>query len=361
MKVNDFILRYSFPSNHKRDGICRIRTFVNSKLITIVLITDLDTKNTSASVTNSIEIICKNLIQKKGFPEDSIFVEHYESLTLYGHTFDIVKVSDNIETEWQPVTTNDILQLLECDENEINNITQKNQVLLNEIEQLRTIIAPHSDLPNQIESEYILRQFEIQDKMLPKSLLMELIKQNSIEGEFLKLLKKDLSFFAEIYASPSDSYVCFSEFPLHNGFVDFVLLTGVSRMDVFLIEIKGANFNLLTQNSYKKFNHKLDTAIGQIRDRLGFIHRNLSEFRKFVHDVREKAISGTKIYNAFVGPKREVLVDKNKEINIHNIVIGGRTTNDLEESYKRHDFETSFQLPIKLESWDSFVRKLRRP
>jgi hypothetical protein len=360
MKINDFILRYSFSINQIKDGICRIRTFINSKSQIILLITDLGKKNTSASVTNSIEVIYDTLISKYGTPKESVFIEHYEPSSIHNHTFDIVKIHSNKKTEWQSISLKDTVNLLECDETELNNSTFKNEVLLIEIEKIRTIIAPHSELPAQIGSEYILKQFEIQNRMLSKKSLLELIKQNSIETEFLKFLKNDLSFFAEIYASPSDSYVCLSEFPLNNGFVDFVLLTGVSMMDVFLIEIKGADFNLLTQNSYKKLNYRLDIAIGQIRDRLGYIHGNISEFKEFMHNIREKAISGEKKYNVLVGPKITTLVDRNKDINIHNIVIGGRTVNDLEESHKRHDFETTFQLPIKIESWDTFARKLRR-
>ncbi|PJJ68078.1 Shedu anti-phage system protein SduA domain-containing protein [Chryseobacterium geocarposphaerae] len=360
MKINDYILRYTFPNNYNKDGICRIRTFVNSKLDTLILITDLDTKNTSMSITNSIEVICKTLIEKYRIPETTVFIEHYEPSAIHDHTFDLVKLNVSNDTEWESITFKNVIELLECNDTEINNLTLKNTHLLEEIEQLRTLISPHSELPSQFESKYMLRQFEIENNMIKKNALHQLIINNSNETEFLNLLRKDLSFFAEIYASPNDSYICFSEFPLDNGFVDFVILTGRSRMDVFLIEIKGADFSLLTQNSYKKFNYKIDTAASQIRDRLGYIHRNIISFRKFVHEVREKAFSGEKIFNAFVGPEQDILVDKNKDINIHNIIIGGRTQNDLEESYKRHDFETNFNLPIKLESWDSFYRKLRR-
>jgi hypothetical protein len=131
-------------------------------------------------------------------------------------------------------------------------------------------------------------------------------------------------------------------------------------MDVFLIEIKGADFNLLNQGHYKKFNSRIDVAIGQIRDRLGFIHRNIDEFRSSIHSIRERVISGQSLYNSFIGPDKETKVDKNKDINIHNVIIGGRTLDDLLESKKRRDFEVNFSLPVKLESWDTFLRKLRR-
>ncbi|MFJ1434431.1 Shedu immune nuclease family protein [Capnocytophaga canimorsus] len=358
MKINDYILRYS-SNSLIRDGICRIRTFVNSNLNVIILITDLDTKNTSASVTNSIEIIYQTLIEKYNISKTSIFIEHYEAPTLSGHTFDIISINAKNNTEWKPITLSQVLKLIESDENEINNLTFKNPQLLTKIEQLRTIISPHLGLPYQVQPEYILRQFEIENNMISKNELRELIDNHSIESKFLELLKKDKSFFAEIYASPNDSYICFSEFPVGEGTVDFVLFTGRSRMDVFLIEIKGADFNLLTQG-YKKFNHKLDIAINQIRDRLDYIYRNISSFRESVHEYRERVSNGERLFNSLMGPCQDILVDKNKDINIHSVVIGGRTKDDLEESYKRHSFESTFNLPIKLESWDSFYRKLRR-
>lgn len=357
MKINDIIFRYSFPNNHPKDGICRIRTFITSNFKVYALITDLDTKNTSASVTNSIEVICNSLIEKLILPEHTIFIEHYEP-SFHGHTFDIVTIKN--ETEWQNISTEEVMKLLECDLDEFKNLTTENKILSSEIDKIRTEINPHLDLPQQIQSDYILRQFEIEDNMISKSSLSHLIQNGAKERELLKYLKKDLSIFGEIYATPHDNYICFSEFPLNGGFVDFVMFTGYSKMDVFLIEIKGAEFNLFNKGGYNKLNSKTEIATGQIRDRLGYIHRNLSEFRKELHSIREKAISGTSIYNSFLGPDTTTLVDKNKDINIHNIVIGGRTSNDLNESYKRHDFETNSTLPFKLESWDTFIRKLRR-
>lgn len=360
MKINDIIFRYSFLQNRKRDGICRVRTFINSHFQLIVLITDLDIKNTSAFITNSIEIICSSLIDRLIVPKDSIFIEHYEPSSFINHTFSIVTIKEGREPSWKDIDFEYLINLIECDGSEINNLTFQNKVLINEIDKLRTIINPHLDLPLQIESNYLIRQLEIEDNMIAKSKVSELIANNPTEQQLSKLLKRDLSIFAEVYANPNDNYICFSEFPLNGGFVDFVLLTGVSRMDVFLIEIKGANFNILNQGFYQKFNFGIEAAIGQIRDRLGYIHRNMEEFRKNIHLVRERVISGESLHNSFCGPDNSVRVDKNKDINIHNVIIGGRTIDDLKESRKRHDFEWSLSLPIKVESWDTFLRKLSR-
>jgi hypothetical protein len=360
MKINDIIFRYAFPQNNKRDGICRVRTFVNSYFQLIVLITDLDLKNTSASITNSIEIIVNSLINRLIVPKDSIFIEHYEPSLIGSHTFSIVTIRNGNETLWEDINFEYLTNLLGCEENEIRDPTFQHSVLVNEIDKLRTIINPHLDLPFQMESSYLIRQFDIENNMVSASEMSEIVNNNAIEQQLLQFLRRDLSIFAEVYANPDDNYICFSEFPLNVGFVDFVLLTGISRMDVFLIEIKGADFNILNQGFYQKFNYRIEMAIGQIRDRLGYIHRNMDEFRKNIHSIKERVISGESLYNSFIGPDTTNRVDKNKDVNIHNIIIGGRTIDDLKESRKRFDFESSLSLPIKLESWDTFLRKLRR-
>lgn len=326
----------------------------------IALITDLDTSNTSASVTNSIEVICRSLTERLIVPAGSVFIEHYEPISFHNHTFDIVTIAKGKDTLWENRDIETKKKLLLCNDDEFDQLTLENKTLTAEIEKIRSSINPHLDLPEQVESDYLIRQFEIEDNMISKEYLSGLICKGATERELLNVLKRDLSIFAEVYANPSDSYMCFSEFPLDGGVVDFVILTGVSRMDIFLIEIKGADFNILNRGSYQKFNANIDRATGQIRDRLGYIHRNREAFRNKIHAIGEQVLSGTSLYNAFTGPYKTVLVDKNKDINIHNVVIGGRTADDIKESFKRQDFEQNFTLPIKLESWDTFLRKLRR-
>lgn len=196
--------------------------------------------------------------------------------------------------------------------------------------------------------------------MISKQSVIELVNSNANERELQKLIKRDLSLFAELYSRPSEDYICFSEFPIDDGFVDFAIFTGVSRMDIFLVEIKGANFYLSNKGHYDKFNERVETAVTQLRNRLGYIHRNLSQFRNFVHDIRENVLSGQNIYNSLLGPNKLLEVDRDKDINVYCIVIGGRTRDDFKESRKRQDYEFSFNLPIKIESWDTWLRKLRR-
>ncbi|MPQ60052.1 DUF4263 domain-containing protein [Duganella sp. FT27W] len=163
-----------------------------------------------------------------------------------------------------------------------------------------------------------------------------------------------------LYAQPADEYIGFSELPLDNGRVDFALFSGRSRLDITLIEIKGADFNLTSQSSYGNINAKFNEARQQIGARLGYIYRHYEEFRQHMHRIRQRAQNGDATHNAFLGPISKLEVDPNKDVNIQYVVIGGRTVDDELESRLRHEFEISFNPRIRLESWDSWSRKLRR-
>lgn len=133
MKINDIIFRYSFPFKRK-DGICRVRTFINSDKKIFALITDID-KNTSASVTNSIEFIYSGLIQKGLIPDGTTIIEHYESAySISSPTFDIVTFNNNMEPQWTSITKSDILKLLECNTEELDELTLNNNRLNSEID-----------------------------------------------------------------------------------------------------------------------------------------------------------------------------------------------------------------------------------
>jgi len=362
MKISDTI--YRFPvKGRRKDGLCRMRVFCNNQHNIIVVLTDLLDKNTSASVTNSIEVIIDSLIQNSIVPENSKFIEHYEDYGSFRESFDLVILNEEKPTDWKTLKKSEVIELINSDnsdEYEFDDFTLNNSRLLNEIERLRAEIAPYIDLPFPENNLILKKIIEIEDNQISKASIIKLIEDRANETEFQKLLKKDLSIFAELYAQPKDDYICFSEFPINNGFVDFVLITGISRMDVFLIEVKGAEFNLFNQSHYDKFSSKIETAMHQIRERLRYITENLRSFKKEIHMIRESVESGKKLYNSFMGPCTHLEVDEEKDINLYPIVIGGRTINDLEESRKRHDYEDNSRLRIKVESWDTWIRKLRR-
>ncbi len=138
------------------------------------------------------------------------------------------------------------------------------------------------------------------------------MQENLIENVIHGVVKEDLSLLSEVYAYPQTEYICFSEFPIGNGFADFVIFTGRSRMEVIIIEIKGADFKFSNSNSYKNMSSKINEAAQQIRRKLNFINANYNEFRFFVHGIREQVESGKSMYNSLLGPNGYLHVDPKK-------------------------------------------------
>ena len=54
-------------------------------------------------------------------------------------------------------------------------------------------------------------------------------------------------------------------------------------------------------------------------------------------------------------------MDPNKDIGLHLILIGGRTTQDLADSQARHREDSSSRYRLETETWDSWLNKLTRP
>lgn len=356
MKINDIVHKYTFNTINSREGICRLRTFVNSEKKVFVLLTELD-NNTSASITNAIEKIAEGLFEIGLLNETTSIVEHYES----DNSFSIVELIDFVpaKTTWKHISMVDIIELLETEPNEFSLESKERKRIIDLSEKISTQIDQSRNLYSDKSREYVTRSLEIEAQQIRKTEIKELIEHSPNERSIQNLLKTDLSIFAEFYARPSDQYICFSEFPIGEGFVDFVILTGLSRMDVILIEVKGADFNVVTKGHYKKPSSKIENAFQQIKKHLSYIHKNYDTFRKEIHEIRQKVESGNSIYNSFIGPYGMIQVDPNKEINIRSVIIGGRTVNDREESKIRDEFDT-YSVNVKLESWDSWIRKIQR-
>jgi len=254
-----------------------------------------------------------------------------------------------------------------CEKYEINNKaffakTELNTRLMLQIENLAHKNDPFRNFPYSPDPKVVKRRLEIEEKMIKKSELQSVIEGNASEQKLLKLLKTDLSVFAEGYSQSAEEYICFSEFPIGNvGNADFVIFSGRSRMCVTLIEIKGADFQLLTNRSgYKVFSSKIDIAQKQVHEKNGYIYRNYETFRRDVHKIRRDVERGKRRYNSLMGPQGYLEVDPEKDITIRYVIIGGRTVDDFEESGKRHDFENIAKPPIHLETWGSWLRKLVR-
>jgi len=186
--------------------------------------------------------------------------------------------------------------------------------------------------------------------------LKELIQNKAKEQDIQKYLKDNLHLIAEHYASPKNEYIIFSEFPIDEGKVDFVIFTDRSRMQIILIEIKGADFPYLTKSN--KTSNVIREAHEQILERFDFIERNYELFRRKVHEIRQEVEKGKIKYNSLLGSNGFLHVDPNKEIKYRGIVIGGYTTDDILESKKRNQLELDSNRKTQFESWDSFLRKI---
>lgn len=364
MKLNDFI--FEFDTSSRYSGLCRVRSFVNSKQELYVVITDLGPKNPAASITNCIESIYDRLIMDGYINNEYKIIEHYEDLSFgfgrrkYGE-FSFVYIEGYERTIWTSCDINSLFNILEIEKEEFSQKTWNNRKLFNIIENKRMKMNPLFDYPYIEDPQIVSRRLKIEENKIKKQDLQKLILNNSTENELLNFLKKDLSVFAEIYASPAEEYICFSEFPIGDGGrVDFAVFSSRSRMEVTLLEVKGANFNLLVNNGgYEVLSKKMEIAIAQIKQRSGYIHRNYEVFRKQMHEIRMQVEAGQTIFNSLVGPQGCVQVDPNKDINIRYVVIGGRTIDDLKESWTRQNYQSN-NPPLYIETWDTFIRRLVR-
>jgi Domain of unknown function (DUF4263) len=357
MKVLDIVHNFGDDNVRLSRGICRVRSFADDSG-TVVLLTDLGDLNDGRSVTSAVESIVESLVLQGYVIPPATFIEHYERLDGHSDTFDKVTLSP--VTGWQTLDRQTVLELIGGDAAELDDRSARNRRIFAQAAHTRYRRDPVGDSRQQESHAVVKRRLEIEAGMVSKSSIDALIRTGAGEQELQRLLKSDLSLFGEAYAKPDDEYICFSEYPMADGSIDFVVFTGRSRMDIILIEIKGAEFKLLNSNHYGAFNHKITEAATQVQGRLGIIFRDLDTFRKDAHARRIRVERGEKLHNAFLGPYHELEVDPAKDINIRSVVIGGRTIDDLEESHKRQDYEARSTPPVRIESWDTWLRRLQR-
>lgn len=187
--------------------------------------------------------------------------------------------------------------------------------------------------------------------------LKNLVQNRSNEQAIQRYLKDNLHLLAKAYVHSAiqHEYIVFSEFPVEQGRIDFVIFTDRSRMEIIFIEVKGADFAYLTNTNTTS--NTIRACHEQMLDRFSFIERNYELFRRNVHAIRQRVENGEQIYNSLLGENNFLHVDSNKEIKYRGIVIGGYTTNEIIESQKRHQLEQESNRKIQFESWDSFIRK----
>lgn len=193
---------------------------------------------------------------------------------------------------------------------------------------------------------------------LSKTEIEHLVLVGAGERELQTELKKDLSLIAEVFAFPQAEFIAFSEFPVGEGNVDFVLFTSRSRMEVVLIEVKGAEFSF--SNKDGSIAADINYAAQQIRERFYHIRSNYEFFRRNCYDIRRAVEAGITKYNSLLGPNGYLHVDPDKDITYRGVIIGGRSRDDHHESKLKSELEFSASPHIRYESWDSWLRKLTR-
>ncbi len=357
MKTSDFIFQFTPANMTRTDNLCRVRLFVNKQNM-YALITDVDSKYSPASVINFIENIKEQLIEKGYISESTIIITHDEDRVSGYGSFEIVTFGRNGSAEWHDSTLDKVSELLGCLRQELLDKTLKNKRLFNQLEQLHHLIRPFTK-DTYIENYGVLsRRYKIKDNAITKTELAAFLSGAPSEKELATFFKRDLAFFADLYAYPSEEYIVVPELKIEEGFVDYAIFSGRSRMDVTLIEIKGANFDLMGSTGYRNFSYKTNEALQQVRGREGTIIRDYPKFREYFHEICKAVETGSHGHKAFCGPKGKLLVDPKKDINIRMIVIAGRSKNDLEESIERHNLERNTSLPLRVESWDSLLNKI---
>ena len=114
----------------------------------------------------------------------------------------------------------------------------------------------------------------------------------------------------------------------------------------------------LPEGRTKPLNVHMNDAITQLKNHMEYINRNYSSFRTQIHEDKDKAINEEYSGNYLVGPRKNLLVDPQKDIDVKYIAIGGveREDKSIEESHEIVKCKPADNLEIA--SWNSFVRKL---
>lgn len=352
MKLSDFIFKFKLYKR-REEGLCRIRFFLNSKKGLVCVLTDIGIMSNAPS----LDTICKKVINQLYEQGYLIKCRHFVLHDDFDNSMNII---DKYGSILEIVSKKEIEILTECDKNEFTHKSMDISVTRKQIKKKRYEINPFIDSRYLESPSYIKREIEIQENIVSKKQLKELIDSGPVERDLDRLIKQDLSLIGEIYGSPYNEYIAFSEFPIGDRRVDFAVFSSRSTMNVTFIEIKGANFSLKRQGHYDNLNAKIEEANSQIRNHRKYIYNNYESFRKEMHRVRAIAESGEKIYNAFLSPQGDLLVDPDKNIYIRFIIVAGRTPeDDIDESDLRYQFGRNNN-DVELLSWDSWIRRLSR-
>lgn len=345
---NDFIHRLN--QRYGRDTICRVRV-INGGENNYIFLTDLGNRNTGASVTNTVEHIILDLKAKYLLPENPLFIEHYEN-TFGRSTFDVVTLDIANHPTWKSHSRDEIRLLIGDEVDQFLKSTYNDPVISQKIERVRRMSDPKiNDTPIKLSE----RKRADEQLFIFMKCLSVLVEEHAGEATLQKMVKDNLDIIGQAFACSPNEYIAFSEFPLFEGRVDFVVFTGRSRLEIILVEIKGANFNFLTTGSYNNISAKANEACQQMRTRLGEISRDMKSFGVEMHSIRQLCEDGEK--KATLGEFMPLQVDPNKDVIVTGVVIAGRSTNDRLESKLRHEYEADSHFRVRIETWESWMRR----
>lgn len=355
MKICDSIYRY--PTGWRTDGLCRLRIFAGAERPG-VLLTDLGAKNPSCAVEGAISYIVSQLMRDgRLVAEAKLFIQEEDLYSCWELELQNGRYRD--WDTWRKMQAAEVAVCLGCEGKELLHKTGEDRRLSLEIERIRHEIDPYLGMGWPEDPSRARRRLEIWENHVPKDRLASLVEKGASEQELAKLLKRDLSLLADAFAFPEEEYIVFAEFLIGTGRVDFAVFSGRSWMKVTLIEIKGADFPLVTQSGYCKLSSRIEVARSQLQQRQIVLLKQYELFRRQFHALRERVQQGERPYQALLGPAGRLEVDPNKEVEVYYAVIGGRTVEDLRESEIRYVSEIPTP-KIHIESWDTFLRKLRR-
>ena len=359
MKITDFVFRFKTYGFASEASLCRVRIFTNKESKIHIVLTDLSEEARSTSVTNALELILEQLTELQKIPQNAQIIEHYPRPFEREEKFSMVSFDEDERPIWRSISFAKILKILDCEESEFDLYKNDERVMKEIYDALNGIPAieqfEYSENPEITQS-----RLEIKLNQHSKHEFKALLDKNPTERELAEFLKEDLSLLGEFYAYSPEEYVCFCEFPVGSGRVDFAVFTGRSRMNVYLIEIKGAKRGIFRKNHYKAFTSFAAEGREQLNERAEWIKGHYETYRRFVHEVLAEVKNGRKPYGAFRGPDYKLGVDPNKDVKFFYVLIAGRTTDDLADSHGRHLADSYSVLDIQTETWDSWCNKILR-
>ncbi len=170
-------------------------------------------------------------------------------------------------------------------------------------------------------------------------------------------LSQDLSVFGDVFSHPTGEFVVFKEYQLDQGnTVDYVVFTNRARMEVIMVEAKGADFSFLKANGDP--NARIGDAAAKVKQRFSYAKQNYWKFRTDALDLWRKVQQGKRLHQAVVG--RPLQIDPNKEITWSGAVIAGYERDEFEVSRKRNLLEDGNSPVIRYYTWQSFLRRIVR-